>query len=119
VIHQSIKGLIMIKRENLQTGTKYSNALGESAFVGSRIEGKQRVTTFTIDVPYEDSITGENFVVKSTTKISVPVNSLPGDYAAAHEKCAAYKAQELPNAAARAELAAGAIEWTIDDIANA
>jgi hypothetical protein len=109
----------MIKRENLQTGTKYSNALGESAFVGSRIEGKQRVTTFTIEVPYEDTITGEIFMVKSTSKISVPVNSLPGDYAASHERCEAYRAQELPTAAARAELAAGAIEWTIDDIAAA
>ena len=108
----------MIKRENLTTGTKYSNSLGESAFVGSRVEGQQRVTTIKVDVPYEDAITGENFIVSQTTKISVPVNALPGDYAIAAEKCASYLAAELIDAGARASLAAGAIEWTIDDIAN-
>lgn len=108
----------MIKRENQPTGTKYSNALGESAFIGSRVEGKQRVTTLKVDVPYEDAITGENFAVSVTVKYSVPVNSLPADYTVAHEKCVAYLAQELPTAAARAAMAAGAIEWTIEDIAN-
>lgn len=108
----------MIKRENLTTGTKYSNSLGESAFVGSRVEGKQRVTTIKVDVPYEDAITGENFLCSYTAKLSVPVNSLPADYAAAVEKTAAYITAELPDAASRASLAAGAIEWTIDDIAN-
>lgn len=106
----------MIKRENLTTGTKYSNSLGDSAFVGSRIEGSQRVTTVKFDVPYEDAITGENFLASQTVKVSVPVNSLPADYATALEKCASYVAQELPDAAARAALAAGAIEWTIEDI---
>lgn len=108
----------MIKRENLTTGTKYSNALGESAFVGSRVEGKQRVTTIKIDVPYEDAITGEDFIVSQTVKLSVPVNALPGDYSTAVEKTASYIAAELPDAASRAALAAGAIEWGIDDIAN-
>jgi hypothetical protein len=107
----------MIKRENLTTGTKYSNALGESAFVGSRLEGKQRVTTMKIDVPYEDAITGENFTVGLTYKLSVPVNSLPGDYASSVERSAAYLAAEIANASNRADLAAGAIEWTIDDLA--
>ena len=106
----------MIKRENLTTGTKYSNSLGESAFVGSRIEGKQRVTTIKVDAPYEDAITGEIFAVSYTTKVSVPVNSLPADYAVALEKTAEYLTAELPDAAARAALAAGAIEWTIEDI---
>lgn len=92
--------------------------MGESAFVGSRIEGKQRVTTLKIDVPYEDAITGENFSVSYTVKLSVPVKALPGDYAAAVEKSASYVTAELPDAANRASLAAGAIEWTIDDIAN-
>jgi hypothetical protein len=109
----------MIKRENLTTGTKYSNPLGESAFVGSRIEGKQRVTTMKIDVPYEDAITGEDFITSYTVKLSVPVNALPGDYATAMEKAASYISAELPDATSRASLASGAIEWTIDDIANA
>lgn len=107
----------MIKRENLVTGTKYSNALGEKAFVGSRIEGAQRVTTITMEVPYEDAITGVVYYVKDTRKISVPVNSLPADYSVAQEKCNSYQAQELPLAADRAAMAAGAIEWTIEDIA--
>lgn len=108
----------MIKRQNLTTGTKYSNSLGESAFVGSRVEGKQRVTTVKIDVPYEDAITGEDFLASMTLKLAVPVSSLPGDYATAVEKCNSYIAAEFPTAAERAALAAGAIEWTIDDIAN-
>lgn len=107
----------MIKRENLQTGTKYSNSLGEEGFVGSRIEGKQRVTTLKISVPYEDAITGENFSASYTVKVSVPKDALPGDYATALEKCNSYVAAELPLAAQRAALAAGAIEWTIDDLA--
>lgn len=111
----------MIKRENLTSGTKYSNALGEKGFVGSRIEGSQRVTTMAIDVPYEDATTGEIFYVKETRKSSVPVNALPADYATAHEKCNSYMEAELPAAAggvtSRAAFAAGAIEWTIDDIA--
>lgn len=106
----------MIKRENLTTGTRYSNSMGESAFVGSRIEGKQRVTTVKIDVPYEDAITGEDFSASYTVKLSVPTNALPADYATAVEKAAEYIAAELPDAAARAALAAGAIEWSIDDI---
>lgn len=111
----------MIKRENLINGTKYSNALGEKAFNGSRIEGGQRVTTLLIEVPYEDAITGEVFYVKETRKTSVPTNALPADYATAHEKCNSYMEQELPASAggvtARAAFAAGAIEWTIEDIA--
>lgn len=106
----------MIKRENLTTGTKYSNSLGENAFVGSRVEGKQRVTTIKVDVPYEDAITGEDFTVSYTVKLSVPTKALPADYAVALEKCASYISAELPDAAARAALAAGAIEWTIEDI---
>lgn len=109
----------MIKRENLVTGTKYSNSLGEKAFVGSRIEGDNRVTTIVVDVPYEDAITGVVSYVRETRKISVPVDSLPADYAVAQEKCNSYMAQELPSAATRADMAAGAIEWTIEDIANA
>lgn len=107
----------MIKRKNLTTGTEYSNSLGESAFVGSRQEGNQRVTTITVSVPYEDAITGDVFEVKETRKISVPVNSLPADYAVAQERCNSYMVAELPLAADRAALAAGAIEWTIDDLA--
>lgn len=111
----------MIKRENLNTGSKYSNANGENAFIGTRIEGSQRVTTLVVEVPYEDAITGEVFYVKETRKTSVPVNALPADYATSHEKCNSYMEQELPAAAggvtARAAFAAGAIEWTIEDIA--
>lgn len=110
----------MIKREQLTTGTKYSNANGESAFVGSRIEGKNRVTTMSVSVPYEDAITGEVFYVKDTRKISVPVDSLPADYAVSQEKCNTYFNAELPavtGTAERAAMAAGAIEWTIEDIA--
>lgn len=107
----------MIKRKNLETGTQYSNSLGEKGFVGSRIEGTNRVTTIAIDVPYEDAITGDVFYVKETRKISVPVDSLPADYATAQEKCNSYFVAELPLAADRASMAAGAIEWTIDDIA--
>jgi hypothetical protein len=109
----------MIKRENLTTGTKYSNSLGETAFVGSRIEGKQRVTTFKVDVPYEDTITGEDFSISCTLKMSVPVKAFPADYAVAIEKANAYFVAEITNAADRLALAAGAIEWVIDDIPNA
>lgn len=109
----------MIKRKNLETGTQYSNSLGESAFVGSRVEGKHRVTTMKVDVPYEDAITGEVFTVSQTTKVAVPLNALPADYAVAHEKANAYILQELPalGTADRAAFVAGAIEWTIEDIA--
>jgi len=106
----------MIKRKNLTSGTEYSNSMGDKAFVGSRIEGTQRVTTIVMEVPYEDAITGEIFMVKDTRKVSVPVNSLPADYAVAQEKANSYQAQELPDSTARAAMAAGAIEWTIEDI---
>lgn len=107
----------MIKRENLTTGTRYSNSLGEKGFVGSRVEGNNRVTTMVIDVPYEDAITGEVFYVSETRKVSVPTSALPADYAVANERCNSYFAAELPLAADRAAMAAGAIEWTIDDLA--
>lgn len=111
----------MVKRENLTSGTKYSNANGEKAFIGSRVEGGQRVTTVVIEVPYTDAITGDVFYAKETRKSSVPANALPADYSVAHEKCNSYMEQELPAAAGgvtpRANFAAGAIEWTIEDIA--
>lgn len=111
----------MIKRENLTTGTRLANASGEKAFIGSRVEGKQRVTSVIVEVPYEDAITGEVFYVKEYRKTSVPVNALPADYSVAHEKCNSYMEQEFPAAAggvtARANFAAGAIDWTIEDIA--
>lgn len=111
----------MIKRESLQTGSRYSNALGEKSFVGSRIEGGQRVTTMTFEIPYEDAITGIVYYVKDTRKISVPVEALPADFSASQEKANAYQEQELPPAPGgvlnRASFAAGAIEWSIADIA--
>lgn len=108
----------MIKRENLPTGTKLSNSLGDKGFIGSRIEGAYRVTSMMFEVPYEDAITGVVYYTKELRKSFVPVDALPADYAVAREKCNAYFVQELPTAATRAAMDAGAIEWTVEDIAN-
>lgn len=107
----------MIKRRALETGSHYGNSANEQGFTGSRIEGDNRVSTMTISIPYTNSVSGEVEHFKSTVKSSVGQTALAADYAVAQEKAQAYIAQELPDAAARATLAGGMIETSIEDIA--
>lgn len=113
----------MIKRQSLQDGSRYTNALGEQAFVGSRIEGNSRVSTLQFEVPFTVDPTScvctTSNMVKVLTKISVPTTTTPAQYNLALEKALDYLMQELPDTAGYPQqkvLAAGAIEWTIEDL---
>lgn len=113
----------MIKRKNLTTGTEYSNSLAEKGFVGSRIEGDNRVSTIKIDVPVEltssDTCTPCGPLFSSITyKVSVNKDLSPTEYTVALVKAKAYIDQEI-TALGLEDLAAGPIEWDINDIANA
>lgn len=106
----------MNKRENLTSGTKYGNPEGENAFIGSRLESKNRVSTFTVDVPFTDSVSGLQKSFKVTFKTSVDALARPVDYAAALGKTRAYLNQEVGTLEQWTELSSGMIETVIDDI---
>jgi hypothetical protein len=107
----------MTKILSLPTGSNFNNSLGDKAFIGSRIEGADRVTTLKIDVPYTNSKTGKISYFKETRKFAIETDSMPADYASAQERANAYFVQEIPDAAARATMSAGTIDLTIEDIA--
>lgn len=112
----------MIKRKSLQTGTHYSNSVGETAFVGSRLEGALRVSTFKIDIPIQDitdtcAPCGAQYA-SMTVKTAVPDSLSPTDYTAAMTLALNYiKAEIIGDDVTKVlDLAAGPIEWTIEDL---
>lgn len=112
----------MIKKEQLSTGSKYSNSVNESAFVGSRLEGKNRVSTMRVNIPVivTNPTTGccdvTSKTVSYTVKLSIPEDALLADANVALLKSKAYITALIGTDALLSNLAQGPIEWTIADI---
>lgn len=102
-------------REQQPTGNKYGNILGETGFSGSRVEGKNRVGTRTFTVPYQ-SPEGITKYASVTFKSTVPNDALVADYTDAVTKSFSYLLANVTTVNL-IEIASGAIEQTIADIA--
>jgi len=103
----------MIKRKASETSTSYANALGETALVGSRVEGVQRASILQFTVPVVDAC--DDCTIPQEVSVHVKIK-VPEGFASTEITAALTRAVALIDLNYNAsDLSAGPIELVIDD----